>query len=99
MPSSMQLSLGVEPGHRNQYLFSDHYLDELLPDEKLWRAFVKALASSVPNLSALVEVYRARSPDYRDLTRRLALTDRLIDQIFYKLYGLTEGEIAIVEGD
>jgi len=29
---------------------------------------------------------------------RLAKTDRLIDQIVYKLYGLTEEEIAIVEG-
>jgi len=32
------------------------------------------------------------------LKSRLALTDRLIDQIVYKLYGLTEDEITIVEG-
>jgi len=30
---------------------------------------------------------------------RLQKTDRLIDQIVYKLYGLTEEEIAIVEGN
>jgi hypothetical protein len=30
--------------------------------------------------------------------RKIALTDDLIDQIVYKLYGLTEEEIAIVEG-
>lgn len=30
--------------------------------------------------------------------RWLGRTDRLIDQIVYKLYGLTEEEIAIVEG-
>ena len=29
---------------------------------------------------------------------RLAKTDWLIDQIVYKLYGLTEEEIAIVDG-
>jgi hypothetical protein len=32
------------------------------------------------------------------LTVRIVATDRLIDQIIYKLYGLTEDEIAIVEG-
>jgi type II restriction/modification system DNA methylase subunit YeeA len=30
--------------------------------------------------------------------RKIRLTDDLIDQIVYKLYGLTEEEIAIVEG-
>ena len=32
------------------------------------------------------------------IKERLAMTDRLIDQIVYRLYGLTEEEIAIVEG-
>ncbi len=32
------------------------------------------------------------------LKARLTLTDRLIDQIVYRLYGLTDGEIRIVEG-
>jgi len=31
------------------------------------------------------------------LKQRLAATDRLIDQVVYKFYGLTEEEIAIVE--
>ena len=30
---------------------------------------------------------------------QIAQTDRLIDQIVYQLYGLTEEEIALVEGD
>ncbi|MFQ5852807.1 MAG: Eco57I restriction-modification methylase domain-containing protein [Candidatus Binatia bacterium] len=34
----------------------------------------------------------------RPLKDRLATTDRLIDQIVYRLYGLTEDEIRIVEG-
>ncbi|MDO8588209.1 MAG: N-6 DNA methylase [Armatimonadota bacterium] len=33
------------------------------------------------------------------LKERIAATDRLIDQIVYKLYGLTEEEIRIVEGE
>ncbi len=32
------------------------------------------------------------------LKARLAATDRLIDQVVYWLYGLTEEEIAVVEG-
>jgi hypothetical protein len=32
------------------------------------------------------------------LMERIAATDRLIDQIVYRLYGLTEEEIGIVEG-
>lgn len=34
----------------------------------------------------------------RPLQEHLALTDHLIDQIVYRLYGLTDGEIQIVEG-
>jgi hypothetical protein len=33
-----------------------------------------------------------------EVRRKIQLTDDLIDQIVYKLYGLTEEEIAIVEG-
>jgi hypothetical protein len=32
------------------------------------------------------------------LLKRIELTDKLIDQIVYKLYGLTEEEVAVVEG-
>ena len=32
------------------------------------------------------------------IKERLAFTDNLIDQIVYRLYGLTEEEIAVVEG-
>ena len=35
---------------------------------------------------------------YSNLTERIAHTDHLIDQIVYQLYGLTDEEIAIVEG-
>ena len=32
------------------------------------------------------------------IKQQLATTDRLIDQVVYRLYGLTEAEIAVVEG-
>ena len=44
---------------------------------------------SCPSLS----VSHSRAP----LKQRIAATDRLIDQIVYRLYGLTDEEIAIVE--
>jgi hypothetical protein len=72
--------------------------DALAWDEAAFKAFVKALTGSVPNLSQLVKVYQAHSPTYSQLVARLAATDRLIDQIVYQLYDLTEEEIRIVEG-
>ncbi|MCI0729255.1 MAG: N-6 DNA methylase [Chloroflexi bacterium] len=35
---SFQLSLGIDPPHNNQYLFSDHYLAHLLPADPRWAA-------------------------------------------------------------
>ncbi len=34
----------------------------------------------------------------QSLLARIAATDRLIDLIVYRLYGLTEEEVAVVEG-
>jgi hypothetical protein len=40
----------------------------------------------------------ARNPDDKtNLSRRIDATDRRIDRLVYELYGLTDGEIAIVE--
>jgi hypothetical protein len=78
---------------------STRHLDESLGwNEEAFKAFVKALVGSVPNLSDLVRVYRKHHPAYRDLEDCTDRTDHLIDQVVYKLYGLTEEEIAIVEG-
>jgi len=46
---------------------------------------------------ALEREYQASLEKLLPLKARLAETDRLIDQIVYALYGLTEEEIAIVE--
>ena len=78
---------------------STRSLDEALAwDEAAFKGFVRALAGPVDRLSALLKVYERYAPGYRDLTERIARTDRLIDQIVYQLYGLTDDEIAIVEG-
>jgi hypothetical protein len=45
-----------------------------------------------------LEPLAALDEELADVRRKIQLTDDLIDQIVYKLYGLTEEEIAIVEG-
>ena len=42
--------------------------------------------------------YQASVGKLQPLLARIAATDRLIDLIVYRLYGLTEEEMAIVEG-
>jgi len=39
------------------------------------------------------------APAYSVLVKRITATDRLIDEVVYRLYGLTEVEIAVVEGE
>jgi len=42
--------------------------------------------------------FNSSTAKLKPLLQGIELTDRLIDQIVYQLYGLTEEEIAIVEG-
>jgi hypothetical protein len=45
------------------------------------------------------ELPKAKSPDEQEsVQRQIAATDTEIDRLVYDLYGLTEDEIAIVEG-
>jgi hypothetical protein len=44
-------------------------------------------------------VYREHHPAYRELVERIQSTDDLIDQVVYRLYGLTKEEIQVVEGE
>jgi hypothetical protein len=78
---------------------STRHLDESLGwNEDCFKVFAKMLAESISNLSKVIGVYRDHHPDFRALVRRIAATDHLIDLIVYQLYGLTEEEIAVVEG-
>ena len=75
-----------------------HPDESLAWNEDCFKAFVKMLAARVASLSDVIGVYRRHHPAYRQLVQRIEATDRLIDLIVYRLYGLTEEEIAVVEG-
>lgn len=49
-------------------------------------------------MAELRDAYERSLAKLRPIKERLRLTDGLIDQIVYRLYGLTEQEIALVEG-
>ena len=68
-------------------------------NEEAFKGLVKLLVKRVPRFSDIVGVYRLHAPSITALNQRLAATDRLIDQVVYRLYGLTEEEIRIVEGE
>jgi hypothetical protein len=79
--------------------YTTHSLEESLGwTEDAYKVFVKKLAGKVSGFSDLVGAYRDHAPAYAALVQRIAATDRIIDRIVYQLYGLTEEEIAIVEG-
>jgi hypothetical protein len=66
--------------------------------EEQWKWLLKRRLQKIESLADLVKTYRKHQPAIGALGRRIAATDRLIDQVVYRLYGLTEDEIAIVEG-
>jgi hypothetical protein len=79
--------------------------DETLNLEDFWRLsqgqwmwLLRQNLGDVADMGALVGLY----DDYRGrltpLMRTIQRTDWLIDQVVYQLYGLTEDEIAVVEG-
>jgi len=63
-----------------------------------WMWLLRQNLGQVANMSALVGVYQQHHDRLAPLLRRIGRTDWLIDQIVYQLYGLTEEEIAVVEG-
>ncbi len=76
--------------------------EEALPFDALWAILRKNKTRIARNLSPsfMQEVKRAYEESLSDLLpikEKLRLTDDLIDQIVYRLYGLTEEEIRIVE--
>jgi hypothetical protein len=78
---------------------STRHLDESLGwDADCYAAFVGLLAGKRAVTPAVERVYAAHAPAYTALVGRIAATDRLIDEVVYRLYGLTEEEIAVVEG-
>jgi type II restriction/modification system DNA methylase subunit YeeA len=61
--------------------------------QKLQRATIPAFDSGV-DLTPLLEL----AAELAEVQKILRFTDRLIDQIVYQLYSLTDEEISIIEG-
>jgi hypothetical protein len=79
---------------------STKHLDESLGwDEECFRAFAGMLIGKSSLTPQMTAVYREHHPAYRELVERIQSTDDLIDQVVYRLYGLTEEEIQVVEGE
>jgi len=60
----------------------------LPPTPPAWRRFGRGYKSTVATIPA----------DKKPYQRQIEATDRQIDALVYELYGLTEEEIAVVEG-
>jgi hypothetical protein len=73
--------------------------DSLGWNEEAFVAFAGMLIGNSKVTPKMVEVYRKYHPEYKALVQKIEATDNLIDQIVYRLYGLTEEEIAVVEGE
>ncbi len=67
-------------------------------NEEQWKWLIRRRVKKLDSLADVVRVFRRRQPPIAALDKRIAATDRLIDQIVYRLYNLTDDEIAIVEG-
>jgi len=63
-----------------------------------WMWLLRQRLGKVADMSELVAVYEQYRAQLAPLMRRIQRTDWLIDRVVYQLYGLTEEEIAIVEG-
>jgi hypothetical protein len=67
-------------------------------DQGQWVWLLRQNLRRVEAMSNLVGVYRAYRTRLAPLMERIQRTDWLIDQIVYRLYGLTGAEVAVVEG-
>ena len=68
------------------------------PEEKIYHDRMVNLVSSM--LALHKQLSAAKSEAQKDLIQRqIDATDREIDRLVYELYGLTEAEISIVEGE
>ncbi|HVB75547.1 MAG TPA: TaqI-like C-terminal specificity domain-containing protein, partial [Ktedonobacteraceae bacterium] len=75
----------------------DLHNDIGLLSESQWRWLLVQRLGHKANLSRSIKVYRDHQPLIVELDTRIATTDRLIDQLVYRLYGLTAEEVATLE--
>ena len=78
--------------------YHERTFDQLLARLKKNRRRIQPDLDRREPLEALRAEWETSMGKLRPLLSRLAATDRLIDLIVYRLYGLTEEEVAVVEG-
>lgn len=86
---------GVLGDLAGQVLTIDDHLGSLT--ESQWQWLLKHKLGRVSQLARLTAVYNRYHTVLATLGQDLAATDTLIDQIVYRLYGLTDAEIALIE--
>lgn len=83
-------------------IFSNHYLLERLPQAGRKSGLRRNKISIDPSnrkTQELLENHFSKSMSVLEpLKEKIKVADNLIDQIVYKLYGLTDEEIEVVEG-
>jgi hypothetical protein len=78
--------------------YHEHDFDEMLRIAKRNKKLIEPDPESREFQERLEQEWEASMGKLRPLKEKIQVTDSLIDQIVYKLYGLTEEEIEIVEG-
>ncbi|MGD2177924.1 MAG: N-6 DNA methylase, partial [Anaerolineae bacterium] len=66
MSTSLQLEMGLSSAHRNRYLFSDHYLEHILPDDPRWEEALSGAADFVAWLQGLYANEQDQLPQYNE---------------------------------
>ena len=66
MTTPIQLTIGITPPHRNQYLFSDHYLDELLRQDPRWSQALPEAETFLGWLQQLYAQEQDQLPQYNE---------------------------------
>jgi len=106
--SDIEGNIGIEvltgKTQMKNYLGDYQKGEDLLPFEEFWKVLEKNRSGIQANLKSR-ELYENIKSEYEKslskllpLKEKLRKTDWLIDQIVYRLYGLTEEEVKIVEG-
>jgi len=83
----------IQEYYRHEF---QNLIDVLVKNKKKLKAGYEP--KSPTNYKLLQQWYNDSTGKLKPLMGRIEATDRLIDQIVYKLYGLTDEEIKIVEG-
>lgn len=78
--------------------FPIHMIDFSNNEEKIIYDHMVSLVKQMTQLHK--DIYTARIPQDKELIQRqIDATDKQIDNLVYELYGLTEEEIEIINGD